>query len=159
MNVIERTIFNRTMTMPAISAADRLDILELLGRYFWAIDTRDEAAVIACFTVDAVVRYDSGERYEGQEGLSRFAAKAIGGPDASGRMHLNFPLFFRRDGVAVVLNSYLSTARWQLPHPPQAFGSLRYIEDRCVKVGGCWRIQERAIHLWNDATVPHLRQT
>jgi hypothetical protein len=33
-----------------ISAEDRLDILELLGRYFWVVDSCDEGAVLACFT-------------------------------------------------------------------------------------------------------------
>ncbi len=142
-----------------ISPADKLEILDLLGAYFWAIDTGDEAGVLACFTRDAVVRYDSGDCYEGLEGLSRFAAKAIGGPETTGRMHLNFPLFFRRDGAGVVLKSYLSTARWRLPEPPHAFESLRYIEDRFVKVDGSWRIQERTIYLWNNMTVPHLRKS
>jgi hypothetical protein len=142
------------MAEHAISAEDRLDILELVGRYFWAIDTGDEGAVLACFTSDGVVRYDSGESYERPEGLRRFAVKAIGGERTRGRMHLNFPLFFRRDGDAIVLSTYLSSAQWRLPDPPQAFGSLRYVEDRCVKVDGTWRIRERAIHLWNDATMP-----
>lgn len=142
-----------------INAADRLEILELLGTYFWAIDTSNELAVIECFANDGVVRYNSGERYEGFEGLSRFAAKAIGGPELTGRMHLNFPLFFRREGATVVLKSYLSTARWHLPEPPQAFESLRYIEDRFVKVAGGWRIQERVIFLWNNMTVPQFRES
>jgi hypothetical protein len=151
-------IWSLAMAEQAISAQDRLDILELLGRYFFALDSGDEAAVLACFTGDAIVRYDSGECYAGPQGLRRFVAKAIGGDDTSGRMHLNFPLFFQRDGEAIVLASYLSAARWRLPDPPQAFGSLRYVEDRCVKVDGAWRIRERAIHLWNDRTVEQLRR-
>ena len=141
------------MNEQPVSATDRLDILDLLGRYFFAIDSGEAEAVIGCFTRDGIVEYDSGDRYEGPEGLKRFAAKAIGGEETRGRMHLNYPLFFKRQGDVVILSSYLSAAQWRLPNPPQAFGSLRFIEDHCVKVDGFWRIQKRSINLWNDQTV------
>jgi hypothetical protein len=140
-----------------VCAQDRLEILDLLGRYFFAVDSGDADGVIACFAADGAVRYETGERYGGGEGLRRFAAKAIGGEETCGRMHLNFPLFFRRDGNAVILSSYLSAASWRPPAPPQAFGSLRYIEDRCVKIEGRWRIAERFISLWNSETVQRRR--
>jgi hypothetical protein len=146
------------MAQDEISAQDRLDILDLLGRYFFAVDSGDAEGVVASFAPGGAVRYDSGERYEGADGLRRFAAKAIGGAETCGRMHLNFPLFFRRDGEAVILSSYLGAAHWRPPTPPQAFGSLRYIEDRCVTIDGAWRILERSISLWNSETVQRRRE-
>ena len=141
------------MNQERISAEDRLDILDLLGRYFFAVDSGDHAGVIACFTPDGQVVYGTGETYQGYEGLQVFAAKASGGAEIKGRMHLNFPLFFRREGHVIILSSYLSAAQWALPDPPKAFGSLRYIEDRFILTPAGWRIQKRSIHLWNSANV------
>ena len=144
------------MTKDRISAEDRLDILDLLGRYFFAVDTGDHDGVLACFAQDGMVVYGTGETYQGQNGLKEFAAKAIGGAEIKGRMHLNFPLFFRREANLIVLSSYLSAAQWALPEPPKAFGSTRYIEDRFILTPAGWRIQQRAIHLWNSANVDAL---
>lgn len=142
--------------MASISAEERADIQDLVGRYIFAVDSGDHAGVTACFTRDGAVRYGTGEAYEGAEGLQRFAAKAIGGEEIRGRMHLNYPLFFRRDGAAIVLTSYLSTAQWRPPAPPTSFGSLRYVEDRCVLTPEGWRIAERTIFLWNSDTVAEI---
>jgi hypothetical protein len=147
------------MDEQSISAEDRLDILDLLGRYFVAVDSGDPDAILKSFTHDGCVRYDTGECFSGPDGLRAFATRAVGGDNVRGRMHLNFPLYFRREGNVVVLSSYLSSAQWRLPDPPRAFGSLRYIEDRCIKTSEGWRIQERSISLWNDQSVASLRQS
>lgn len=136
-----------------VSVADRMAILDLIGRYLFAVDTRREQDILDCFCEDGIVTYDTGESFEGPEGLTVFARKAIGSPDVAGRMHLNFPLFFRRDGDCVILRSYLSTAHWRLPDAPTAFGSLRFIEDCCVMTDRGWRMKARHIHLWNDQTI------
>lgn len=39
----------------ALTPEDRLDILDLMARYAWAIDTGDTDAYVACFTPDAVL--------------------------------------------------------------------------------------------------------
>ena len=141
------------MSGQIIPAEDRLDILDLLGRYLFAVDTGDLECVLACFAEDGVVRYATGETFAGAEGLREFARKAIGGPETRGRMHLNFPLYFARRGDAIVLTSYLSTAQWKPPAPPQSFGSIRYIEDHLVKTPAGWRMKERVIALWSADTI------
>lgn len=142
-----------------ISAEDRLDLLDLLGRYFFAVDSGDSEGVVACFAENGAVRYGTGEIYRGASGLQEFARKAIGGLEIRGRMHLNFPLYFSREGDLIVLRSYLSAAQWSPPQPPKAFGSTRFIEDRFVRTPAGWRIMERAIYLWNAETVEEVART
>jgi hypothetical protein len=144
------------MNQERISAEDRLDILDLLGRYFFAVDTGDHDGVLACFAQDGMVLYGTGESFQGPEELKQFAAKAIGDASIKGRMHLNFPLYFRREGQIIVLSSYLSSAQWTLPEPPKAFSSIRYIEDRFILTPNGWRIKQRIIHLWNSENVDAL---
>ncbi len=139
-----------------ISADDRLDVLDLLGRYFFAVDSGDAEGIVSCFAEDGAVRYGTGEIFSGTSGLQEFALKAIGSPNIRGRMHLNFPLFFTRDQDIIILRSYLSAAQWSPPQPPKAFGSTRFIEDRFVKTQAGWRIKERAIYLWNADTVDEI---
>lgn len=134
--------------MNAISATDRLAIQDVLGRYLFAVDTADVKAVVAQFTPDAKVRYDTGQTYAGTEGLRAFAVKAAGDRAARQRMHLNQTLFAEPADGDIVLHSYLAV--------PQAGGSddgisiiaLRYVVDRFARTAEGWRIAERAIHRW-----------
>jgi hypothetical protein len=139
-------------TVPGPTADERFRILDLLGRYIFAVDTGDIEAVLACFAPQAWVRYEGGAVYSGCEELRRFAEK-VAGPDTAGRMHLNFPLFFAQEGPVVVVHSYLSIAQWCPPAPPTSFETLRYVRDHCVRCDdGAWRILGRHIANWNRDT-------
>lgn len=138
----------------SLSADDRFEIEDLLGRYFWAVDTADVEAVVAVFTHDAVVRYGTGQWYEGPDGIRRFAIRAIGDHTARGRMHFNRPLFAELRGDAVLMRSYLISPRWTTHDDAMVLGTLRHTEDLFVRTTGGWRIKERAIFLWNDQTAP-----
>lgn len=136
-----------------ISADDRAGMIDVLGRYVWAVDTGDVAAVVACFSNDGLVRYGTGERYEGQAGLTDFARRAIGDAGLRDRMHLNHPLYFRLEDGHPVLRSYMVPVQIE-PMPPHGpIRSLRYTDDTFVRTGSGWRIGERAIYLWQHA--PH----
>ena len=137
-----------------LTADDRFEIEDLLGRYFWAVDTADVDAVVAVFTHDAVVRYGTGQRYEGSDGIRGFAIRAIGDHTARGRMHFSRPLFVEVRGDAVLMRSYLISPRWTAHDNAIVLGTLRHTEDLFIKTAGGWRIQERAIFLWNDQTAP-----
>jgi hypothetical protein len=143
---------NATMDEPTIGPHDRAEILDLLGRYLWAVDTGDASAVVAAFSPDGVVRYGTGERYEGEVGLRRFAQRVIGDVSVRGRMHLNHPLFFWGKGDCVVLRSYMMPVQLRSEAPNESIRSLRYTEDTFVKTGAGWRIKERAIFVWDQAS-------
>ncbi|CDO35245.1 nuclear transport factor 2 family protein [Novosphingobium sp. KN65.2] len=134
----------------------RLAIADVLGRYLFAVDMGDAEAVLRQFVPDAVVSYDDGRRFTGPEGLRVFAASAIGGPEARGRMHFNQPLFADWVGRDVLHRSYLLV--------PQCAGdgsveivALRYVEDRFTHTDQGWRIAERAIFCRDGRSKPRDR--
>lgn len=133
-----------------VSIAERVAIDEVLGRYFLAVDTGDVETVLAQFTADALVRYGDGTRYEGPAQLREFALRAIGGPEACGRMHVNRPLFAERLGGDILLRSYLMVPHIDGSDRTVTLATLRYIEDRFRLTDAGWRIRERAIFPWDD---------
>jgi len=147
------------MAEAVLSAEDRFAIEDLLGRYFWAVDTGDVEGVVATFAEDALVRYEGGSAYEGIESIRRFAERAIGNHTARGRMHFNRPLFIERRGDAVMMRSYLIAPQWTTQDDAKVLATVRYTEDTFIKSSGGWRIKERAIFLWNDKTAPRVTDT
>lgn len=141
------------MQQADISADDRARMLDILGRYFWAVDTADVFGVVACFSPDGLVRYGTGERYEGHAGLTAFAKRAIGDASLRGRMHLNHPLYFRVEDGAPVLRSYMAPVQIEPMPPAGPVRSLRYTDDTFLRTADGWRIAVRAIYLWEQA--PH----
>lgn len=137
-----------------LTADDRFEIEDLLGRYFWAVDTADIESVVAAFTTDAVIRYGNSQRYEGADGVRRFAVRAIGDNTVRGRMHFNRPLFVEHADDGVRMRSYLISPRWTTHDDAMVLGTLRYTEDTFVRTAAGWRIKERAIFSWNDETAP-----
>ena len=148
-----------TVSDQPLSVEDRFAIEDLLGRYFWAVDTADTEGVVAVFAPEAVVRYGTGDRYEGTDGIRRFAIRAIGGESARGRMHFNRPLFAERRGDAVLMRSYLISPQWTVHDNAMVIGTLRYTEDTFIRTDAGWRIKERAIFLWNDQAAPRKMPT
>jgi hypothetical protein len=140
------------MDEPTIGPHERAEILDLLGRYLWAVDTGDASAVVAAFSSDGIVRYGTGERYEGEAGLRGFAQRVIGDASVRGRMHLNHPLFFWREADLVVLRSYMVPVQLRPDALKESIRSLRYTEDTFVKTEAGWRIKERAIFVWDQAS-------
>lgn len=63
------------------SCLDHFRISDLLSRYAHGVDRGDVAAVLACFSDDALAEYDSGAiRLHGHEALERFFSGALTGP-------------------------------------------------------------------------------
>jgi hypothetical protein len=138
--------------LSTVDAQVRADVLDRLGRYHFAVDRGDVAAVLDCFAPGAEVVSPEGTVWRGAEGLRAFAER-VTAAHAAGRMHLATPLFVERDGDGVRVHSYLCTMRWEPPAPPQGPETLRYVIDLCVVAGGRWLIASRRISLWNALTV------
>ncbi len=141
------------MTLP-VSAEDRHEIHDLLGRYVWAVDTGDVDGIVSLFTPDGIVRYGDGEAYESRDGIRRFARLVTGNRGTRGRMHLNLPLFMVRLENGVTLRSYLCVVQWVAEPERKAIRTLSYSDDTCVRTGDGWRIKERVIWRWNDHLQP-----
>jgi hypothetical protein len=129
----------------SLSAADRLDILQVLARADSAATRRDAEGYVALFTDDAVLDGDKGE-HRGKDRLRRSVGPiwASEGP-ASVHLTLNAvvdPVEGRPDRAAAtsVLLILTGTA-------PTSVHSVSDIVQHLVKVGPGWQIERRSVHL------------
>ena len=84
-----------------LTTEDRLDILDLLARYNYAIDDNDGDAWAACFTEDGVFTSPNGS-FTGREALSKFADES-----KRGGLHLTSNHIITCDGNEVEMRCYL----------------------------------------------------
>ncbi len=125
--------------MAKLSVEDRLEIMEMMARYCWAIDQRSWGGFAEMFTGDC--RLDFGDVmgvFEGRDGIERFTT-VMSGLDLFMR-HYSTNLVLEGDDREVVARSYVLAITGTGSGRGQATG--RY-EDRLVKVDGRWRIRER----------------
>ncbi len=128
-----------------LTADDRLDIIELPGRYADALDTLQPDLLPAIFTDDAVWEVVDGLRLEGIDDIMSF----MGRPDVHPGAHLMTNIYIAgtthdEDGAVVV---HLSS-RGVYPvgpsdrHNPTAVFYGRY-DDDIVKTDTGWKIRHR----------------
>ncbi len=130
----------------ALTADDRLDILELPGRYAEALDTLQPDQLGEVFTDDAVWEVEGGRvRLVGLDEIREF----MGRPDVHPGAHIMANPFIAgvdedADGSAVV---HLKTRGIYPvgPSDPREPTSVFYgrYEDEIVRTGGGWRIRRR----------------
>jgi ketosteroid isomerase-like protein len=71
-----------------LTTEDRIAINDLFAEYTWALDTGDVDALVACFTPNAIVTqevFEEPDRWEGQQGIRRFAEHFRTVPNFPGR--------------------------------------------------------------------------
>lgn len=136
-----------------ITAADKLAIRERLTRYAWSMDRGDAAGVAANFTPDCVLTDARGQRFEGREGILRFANQAMTGKDFPGRQHHIKPLLFQADGAGYRVGSYYQMLRFPHGGAPSVL-SLGWYEDRLRRTPEGWLIAAKVLRHWNEAEAP-----
>jgi hypothetical protein len=137
-----------------ISAEDRWEILDLLGRFYWALDTGDEEAICALFTQDGVMTSGSGARFEGADGIRRFARHSVSDPTSRGRQHVARPLYFYAIGEGWTVRSYLTILHCNEGTGEKRIRTMSCSDDTCVKTGQGWRIKERRNRVWQGESLP-----
>ena len=126
-----------------LSAADRLDILDLLSRADTAAGARDAAAYLALFTPDAVLDGDQGT-YRGARALAAGVA-AVWAAEPAGTLHLTLnPVIDAAPGEepAAVARSVLLMID---PGPPPALVHTAHITQHLHRDAGGWRIARRTV--------------
>lgn len=137
-----------------ISAEDRLDILDVLGRLYWALDTGDEEGIRSVFTSDGVMTSGSGARFEGAEGIRRFAHESVSNPTSRGRQHVTRPLYFYSSGEGWTVRSYLTILHCDEQSGEKRIRTMSCSDDTCVKTADGWRIKERRNRVWQGKSLP-----
>src|SRR5690349_5289240 len=92
--------------MTVLTAADRLEIIELQSIYAWAIDQKQSELLSQAFTPDAVVRYPLAEPVVGVDALARYV-EAFHAPH-DGTQHLIANPWVVADGDDAIFRSYVT---------------------------------------------------
>jgi uncharacterized protein (TIGR02246 family) len=126
-----------------LSAADRLEILDVISRADWAASRRDAAAYADLFTDDVVLDGAQG-RHAGQDAL-RASVGPIWAAEGPASLHLTLnPIIEARettDGHAVTRSILLIIE----PVPRPAIRTAAVITQTLRRTGGSWRISRRTV--------------
>ena len=124
-----------------LTTDDRLDILDLLARYNYAIDDSDAKTWAACFTDDG--EFDSPmDQLKGTAELEAFAAKPRGGT-----WHFTTNEIIDGDGDVATMRCYLELINTG-GDKPEILICGRY-EDELQKTTDGWRFAKRSVRLLN----------
>lgn len=134
-------------------AADRTAIRAVIDLYFYGLDARDQAALTACFTPDARVRYQIGTALEftreGNEVIGKHFYTSSMTRDVTTHMGASVVIAIDGDRARAVTNAMANVVQGDAI----LVRGLRY-EDDLVRHGGSWRIAERRHYpLWQHDAV------
>jgi ketosteroid isomerase-like protein len=124
-----------------LSAADRLEILEVITRADWAATRRDADAYVELFTEDAVLDGEQG-RHAGREAL-RASVGPVWAAEGRASLHLTLnPVVEEHGDAGAVTRSVLLIVD---PGPPLALRTAALITQTLRRTGGSWRISRRTV--------------
>jgi len=144
--------------IPILTAADRIDIHELLARYAWALDTGDEQGFVDCFTRDGELVwevFDEPGYWHGEAALRRFIAYFRGRPESAGRQHHvgNVVLDATEHGIQARAYVLVALRDGAGPHRLNVMG---HYEDLLQQEEGHWRIARRRILDWSGPVLSRI---
>jgi len=122
-----------------LSAADRLEILDVVARADWAATRRDADAYVQLFTEDAVLDGDQGH-HAGREAL-RASVGPIWAAEGKATLHLTLnPVVEDDGGPEPVARSVLL-----IIDPPVTIRITAIITQTLRHSAGSWRIARRTV--------------
>ena len=146
--------------MQRFSIEDQLAIADLVNRYAWASDSRDFAALAACFTDDACVTVEdvakgTKDGAQGAQGIAAWVDMRHRAEFELGhrRRHLTMTFVLKScDGIEAVAGSYfcVMVGMGGNLQQPMAMG---FYDDRFRKVEGEWRFKQRCIYIEGKGTL------
>jgi uncharacterized protein (TIGR02246 family) len=126
-----------------LTAEDRLEILDLLGRYAHAQDDGDPERFLSCFIPDAEL--DIGYRLvSGAAELREFADYFAKKPGRPGWQHHITTVSMDGDDEHCSVRSYLVWLTRNAEGASQISGHADYF-DECVKVDGRWLLARHVV--------------
>ena len=134
------------MSPNTMSALDRLEVMELIGRYQQAIDAGDPDAYAANFIPDAVIEAPSGV-HKGHEQVKEMIRAMVrsgrlGGDPPAVRHFISMPYIVAEDDVRCHARTYMLTFGCDEEGDLIADTHWTYIDD-IVKYEGRWLFERR----------------
>jgi len=135
---------------------DRTEIMELMARYVWSVDSLDADGYVSVFTPDAVID-SNGSISRGHEEIRKIVTGLIARRDAnkakgqptSNLYHMvgNQRITFTGENTALH-ESYWQTVRRK--DNQMVAAAMGRSEDQVVKVAGRWLIKSRKLVVFTD---------
>lgn len=128
----------------ALSASDRLEILDLAARYNHALDVWDAERWVDCFTEDGELNAGPQFTARGREDLSTFidGLRERGWP----AQHWTNSPIIEGDGDTATMRMYLLVLELEdEPGNGPEVGSLGCYEDELARVDGQWKFRRRVL--------------
>ncbi len=123
-----------------LSAADRLEILDVITRADWAATRRDADAYVELFTEDAVL--DGGQGHHAGRAALRASVGPIWAAEGEASLHLTLnPVVEDREPRAVTRSVLLIID----PLPPITIRTAATITQVLRRSEGAWRIARRTV--------------
>lgn len=130
-------------------AADRMEIIDVLGRYCWALDTKDFEQLREVFVPDATARLGGSDQAGIDEIIERVST-ALSRFEAS--QHLIGTYQITVDGDSATSRAHLQAQHiWPPGHEHRHLMVGGKYEDELVRTAEGWRITHRVMRkIWTD---------
>ena len=149
-------VYASTGNQPAASgyAEDRAEIINLQGRYLFAMDFKDAKAYASTFAEDGVLNWARGE-IRGRQKIYEFMASGVYNPTrdaAPGDWPAASRHFITNQVIKVEGNTATALTYWFQATNPDAdrrtmvLGLFGNYEDELVKIDGHWYFKKRTIY-------------
>lgn len=139
--------------MTKLATEDRLDLMDLIADYSWALDTGDADALVECFTEDCLMSeevFDDPDIWNGHEGIRGLMNHYANAPGFPGRQHHVTQIkYFPQEDGSVKIKSFAFVTECE-GEPPYLLRFTGWYDDLAVKCDdGKWRFKRRLVRLWD----------
>lgn len=142
----------------SITAADRLEIHEVLSGYAWSLDTGDEDAFVRCFAREGELVWDVFEtpgRWRGEAALRRFIGYFRSRPESAGRQHHVSNLLITPTAAGARARAYVLVAL-RCTEGPHRLHVMGYYEDELLREDGRWCLSRKIIRDWGGPVIARI---
>jgi hypothetical protein len=137
-------------TARGLSVEDRLDIIDLVARHAWCVDTGDVDGWVDTFAESGIFDLSGGRRYEGHTQLRQYMEQATRDRPFPGQQHHASQVVIEGEGSRCHVRSYLVGTQ-RVSTGAAVLYALGSYSDTCIKQGGRWVFEKRIFRLWSGA--------
>jgi hypothetical protein len=139
---------------PASYAEDRAAIMDLQGRYLFAMDFKDAETYASTFTEDGVINWARGE-IKGRKAIYEFIASGTYNPTknakkgkwpAASRHFITNQVIKVEGDTAKAVTYWFQAANPAVNRSKMVLGLFGHYEDELVKIDGQWYFKKRTIY-------------